>query len=70
MLGHQTICTWGRDAASLPRPSLYSTWGQGCIEPSGAVRGHATLVDGKMLSVTKINMEFKFRLYKHEIRDP
>ena len=38
---------------------------QGRIELPKAVRGHATYIDGKMLSVTNINIEFKFGLYKH-----
>ena len=36
---------------------------QGRIEPPKAARGHATYIDGKMLSFTKINIEFKFGLY-------
>ena len=36
---------------------------QGRIEPPKVARGHATFVDGKMLSVTSI--EFKFYWYKH-----
>jgi len=35
---------------------------QGRIE---VARKHATFIDGKMLSVTKINIEFKFYWYKH-----
>ena len=33
---------------------------QGRIEPPKAARGHATYIDGKMLSVTKYNLVFKF----------
>ena len=37
--------------------------GQGRIEPPKAARGHATFVDGKMLSVTKYRIQIYW--YKH-----
>ena len=32
-------------------------WMQGRIEPPKAARGHATYIDGKMLSVTKYRIQ-------------
>ena len=36
---------------------------QGRIEPPKAARGHATYIDGKMLSVTKYSFQMYFRFY-------
>ena len=36
---------------------------QGCIEPPKAARGHATYIDGKMLSVTKYSFQIYFRFH-------
>ena len=36
---------------------------QGRIEPPKAARGHATYIDGKMLSVTKYSFQIYFRFH-------
>ena len=36
---------------------------QGRIEPPKAARGHATYLDGKMLSVTKYSFQIYFRFH-------
>ena len=36
---------------------------QGPIEPPKAARGHATYIDGKMLSVTKYSFQMYFRFH-------
>ena len=36
---------------------------QGHIEPPKAARGHATYIDGKMLSVTKYSFQIYFRFH-------
>ena len=36
---------------------------QGHIEPPKAARGHATYIDGKMLSVTKYSFQMYFRFH-------
>ena len=38
-------------------------WNQGRIEPPKAARGHATYIDGKMLSVTKYSFQIYFRFH-------
>ena len=36
---------------------MYAKYKQGRIEPPKAARGHATYIDGKMLSVTKYRIQ-------------
>ena len=36
---------------------------QGRVEPPKAARGHATYIDGKMLSVTKYSFQIYFRFH-------
>ena len=36
---------------------------QGHIEPPKAARGHATYIDGKVLSVTKYSFQIYFRFH-------
>ena len=46
-----------RNSVDVLKYTVSPPWKQGRIKPPKAVRGHATLIDGKMLSVTKYRIQ-------------